>query len=184
MPDAPVSIGIAAVIVSLCSIVFNHRSQLYELARSLHQDLTTGAVQVARDHLGSIAHGNLSVDDDLDGAVAAYFRLLWCFERIEAGRRLMVWYRAGPGVRKYLDSLVRWHVQEWARNFGESKVHDNAVNKSGVRASLHVALSHGLQDDHSWRALDELVKALGGWAAAQRTASAVDEGPQSDRPHT
>lgn len=160
------SLGIACLsaLIAVSTATTNHRRQLFELARSLHQDLTTGAVQEARNRLGHVAHGSRDLnDDDLDEVLDAYFRLLWCFERINVGRNLMRKYSwLGRSPRVYLDQLVAWHVREWMGNFG------NGSDDNKVRARLDMLLrmrnglnpAKGLQDADSWSGFDELVKGL------------------------
>jgi hypothetical protein len=135
--------------------------QLFELARQLHQDLTTGAVQDARNRLGHVAHGSRALTKDhLESGLDAYFRLLWCFERINAGRNVMCRYRVlGRGPRRFLDELISWHVKEWATNFGDTSAEDGV----GIRSRLNRALasSGGLRDSDSWQGFKNLACELG-----------------------
>ncbi|MEU7552980.1 hypothetical protein AB0B01_11625 [Streptomyces sp. NPDC044571] len=87
-----------------------------ELARSLHADLTSGHVQAARDVLGTLVRYR-EQGSDLVAARSAYFTLLWCFERIWAGREVIVRDEGekSPSCR-FLDEMIHWHVRNWARD--------------------------------------------------------------------
>jgi len=70
----------------------------YELARTLHADLTTGATAQARDVLEHFRSGTryhepgpagLPPTASTQEVLEAYFALLWCFERILIGRRTL-----------------------------------------------------------------------------------------------
>lgn len=146
--------GIGAATVATVS----YRGQLFELARSLHQDLTTGSVQDARNTLGGVAHGGRVLEgEQLEEGLDAYFRLLWCFERINAGYQVMGRHRClGRQPRRFLADLITWHVQEWATNFR------GAGDDPGIRAELDRALNpRDLHDTDSWRSFQELANALG-----------------------
>lgn len=145
-----------AALGSATVAVVVYRGHLFELARGLHHDLTTGAVQDARNHLGHIAHSGRTVTDSESKTLDAYFRLLWCFERINGGREVMRRSRlVGKAPLRYLDSLITWHVVEWAANLGD--------NERGVRVRLNRSLRSrgGLQDEDSWRGFTDLVDQLG-----------------------
>ncbi|MCX5206910.1 hypothetical protein OG897_36605 [Streptomyces sp. NBC_00237] len=97
----------------------------FELARSLHTDLTSGSTAQARDvlehfrtHTGYRAHARSEVHTVLE----AYFALLWCFERILVGRRSLTgqqkWNDTAPAVA-FLDGLVAWHLVRWAERWLE-----------------------------------------------------------------
>ncbi|GIF23228.1 hypothetical protein BJ973_000416 [Actinoplanes tereljensis] len=88
---------------------------------------------------------------DFDRLMLDYFTLLWCFERIEAGRYLLAgrWRKSGP--QRYLDRLIRWHVLEW----------EQSLNK--VRRLLEARLDAPLDDRDSRQALARLHRVfLGG----------------------
>lgn len=128
------------------------QQHLFELARSLHEDLTTGAVQEARDTLGSVVHSGEPLDrETLPDCMDAYFRLLWSFERVWAGREVI--RKADPrGADRqtsplgFLDNLVGWHVTEWATNIGQSKEAGarEGVSAEKLRPRLHAATRAGL----------------------------------------
>ncbi len=98
----------------------------YELARTLHADLTTGATAQARDVLEHFRMGTryhepspagLPPAAETQTVLEAYFALLWCFERILIGRRSLSrqqdWNDTGPAVA-FLDGLLAWHLTGWA----------------------------------------------------------------------
>lgn len=148
------------------------RRQLFELARSLHQDLTTGDVQTARNILGTVRR-NKNARVALPEVVDAYFRLLWCFERINAGRDIMkpglgarLVFRVINGAerhtpRAYLDELIRWHIKEWHEAFSTQKSHSRGL-RNDIDGALRTAdpASNGLDDGESIKAFDALVLEL------------------------
>lgn len=106
---------------------FTHTA--YELARTLHTDLTTGDTARARDVLEHFRSGTRYHEPDPDGTPSsaetqavldAYFALLWCFERILVGRRSLTnqqeWNDTGPAVA-FLDDLLSWHLERWAERW-------------------------------------------------------------------
>ncbi|WP_033328665.1 hypothetical protein [Streptomyces yerevanensis] len=101
----------------------------YELARTLHTDLTTGATAQARDVLEHFRSGTRYHEPGPDGlppaagtqeVLEAYFALLWCFERILIGRRSLTKQQdsndTGPAVA-FLDDLLAWHLKHWAERW-------------------------------------------------------------------
>jgi hypothetical protein len=130
----------------------------FQLALSLHHDLTTGEVAKARDVLGAIQHA----DEDVKGvvsnadAVESYFTVLWCFERIYAGEqtlrsdsnRLQDTVQLTPALKFMYDS-IHWHVDEW-----------NYI-LDVIRQELESRLEGiSLDDQHSSPKLSKLVEAL------------------------
>ncbi|WP_406502369.1 hypothetical protein [Streptomyces sp. NBC_01602] len=106
---------------------FTHTA--YELARTLHTDLTTGTTAHARDVLEHFRSGTRYHQPGPDGlpptagtqeVLEAYFALLWCFERILIGRRTLSeqqnWNDTGPAVA-FLDNLLTWHLKRWAERW-------------------------------------------------------------------
>lgn len=103
-----------------------------ELARSLHFDLTSGEVALARESLGTLTRDLKAIAPECPAKrnawfVAArtdYFTLLWCFERIWAGRVTIMAdegrLHTGPAQR-HLDGLIGWHVRNWALDLPEIK---------------------------------------------------------------
>lgn len=118
-------LALAAVVVALVAFRSEHRRARFEGARALHHDLTTGEIAAARKTVGSLHYGDFgssSSPADWSQALTAYFTLLWCFERIEAGRMALARGVVRAGQRKdeavdYLDALVAWHVAEYACGF-------------------------------------------------------------------
>jgi hypothetical protein len=102
--------GIAAFVSVMVAVVVamsQRRRGNFELARALHAELTTGIVADARDRLttfrlrGYPAQPNRS---DLDRLLRDYFTLLWCFERIEAGRHVLTghWWNSTAVLRSWI----------------------------------------------------------------------------------
>ncbi|ALL79945.1 hypothetical protein AD006_32495 (plasmid) [Pseudonocardia sp. EC080610-09] len=165
------------------------QQHLFELARSLHEDLTTGAVQEARGTLGFVVHSGARLDrTTLPDCMDAYFRLLWSFERVWAGREVI--RKAGargadkqPSPLGFLDDLVGWHVTEWARNIGQRR---EAVAREGVtarelRPRLHAAARAGLDDADAFQAFEKLViSVLGTWPASIEAAEGATGGQPGD----
>ncbi|MGC4878374.1 hypothetical protein ACLQ26_19215 [Micromonospora sp. DT43] len=113
-----VAISLVALGVSLIVQREQRRYQDFELARSLHHDVSTGEVAQARHLLGTLVRSSEPIDGTAKReALQAYFTLLWCFERIYVGHQTM-----GPGrPQRFLAEAVRWHVLEWDREIGAAK---------------------------------------------------------------
>lgn len=106
------------------------RSDL-ELARSLHSELTVGIAD-ARDQLGSAVRSSESAFDQSDPELRhAYFRMLWCFERLWAGWQIM-----GDDGRVFLKGLAVWHVDQWVRDLpsqrGRLRISDDRDSRKGL----------------------------------------------------
>ncbi|MGW4758240.1 hypothetical protein [Streptomyces chartreusis] len=117
-------LALAAVVVALLAFRSEHQRARFEGARALHHDLTTGEVAAARKIVGSLHYGDFgstSSPADWSQSLTSYFTLLWCFERIEAGRtalaRGVIRGRRRDEAVEYLDALVAWHVAEYACGF-------------------------------------------------------------------
>jgi hypothetical protein len=86
-------LALAAVVVALVAFRSEHQRARFEGARALHHDLTTGEVAAARKVIASLHYGGFgssSAPMDWSDALTSYFTLLWCFERIEAGRTALL----------------------------------------------------------------------------------------------
>jgi hypothetical protein len=157
-------LALAAVVVALVAFRSEHQRARFEGARALHHDLTTGEVAAARKVIASLRYGGFgssSAPVDWSDALTSYFTLLWCFERIEAGRTALV----VRGVVRfsdprneavdYLDALVAWHVAEYAcgfaiarRKFAEASAQEvsNGNSTSGFSRLLLALQDRGLVD--------------------------------------
>ncbi|MFD9584885.1 hypothetical protein ACFWBM_09420 [Streptomyces sp. NPDC059980] len=121
-------LALAAVAVALLAFRSEHQRARFEGARSLHHDLTTGEVAAARKIMGSLHYGDFgstSSPADVSQALTSYFTVLWCFERIEAGRTALA-RGVIRGLRKdnavdYFDTLVAWHATEYACGFAVAR---------------------------------------------------------------
>jgi hypothetical protein len=147
---AVISTLIALLSAAVAVLVFlrQRRQSDFELARSLHQDLTSGEVARARDLLGTVHYAGSRTLADAGAAEAvraAYFTVLWCFERIHAGRLVLA---RSPAARAFLDELIRWHVAEWWRGLDY------------VKTAL-IAHFGELYDADSRKSLDHLAELLG-----------------------
>ncbi|MFI6758841.1 hypothetical protein ACIBF5_06805 [Micromonospora sp. NPDC050417] len=150
-----------ALTVSIAAFRGQRRREDFELARSLHEDLTSGEVAQARDRLGNLVRSKGSLDPDQKRqAMTAYFTLLWCFERIDIGRRTLA---TSPSKRAlhFLINSIRWHVEEWEKMLPE------------VRRRLADG-SKEPDDGDSTKALGQLVEAV-------RDVPAVDTSQASGR---
>lgn len=123
--DIWTAIATVAAVASAIGAWWVYRSQSragdFELARSLHQDLTSGEVARARDTLTRYRRGGEYSSD----VVHAYFTLIWCFERIWRGRESIVrraQNSASHPAVDFLDDCIDWHVLEWHRDFPEIRM--------------------------------------------------------------
>ncbi|MGJ5806343.1 hypothetical protein ACSCB1_45760 [Streptomyces europaeiscabiei] len=146
-------VSLLALGTALAAHLRQRRVEDFKLARDLHSDLTTGDVARAREDLGTLVYdGNRIPDDDLPSVRNSYFRLLWCFERIYAGRRTIAEGRLLFGNRplKFLDRLVGWQVQYWFENLDDA------------RRALEARLGVPVSDGKSRLALDALNRDISG----------------------
>lgn len=124
------------------------RQAHFELARSLHLDLTTGSVAEARNQLTVFRLGSGPYDATV---LSAYFTLLWCFERVLRGRQSMTrsrvpTLRRSPAVR-FLDEALAWHVEGWEQSL------------PAIRTLLRAYVPN-LDDAESYRSFEDLAAAL------------------------
>lgn len=179
MQAVATTISAATAVCALLVSIAVYKGQLFELARSLHQDLTTGSVEEARDQVGAVVHGSKVLNaDTLPNVRTAYFRILWCFERINAGRARIgnSWIVGSPAL-EFLDRMIFWHIQEWYENFEEKgfrKQLDQALQRNGMGA---------LKDADSYKAFYEVAtnpepksKVLSSRNSASPPATRVDAG--------
>ncbi|MGY0461538.1 hypothetical protein ACW14Y_14920 [Kitasatospora sp. cg17-2] len=123
----------------------------FELARTLHLDLTSGEVALARYTLVAFRRGQQPYGPEV---LAAYFTMLWCFERVLQGRRSMIRspldrVRRSSPVR-FLDEAIAMHVASWERNLPE------------IRRRLIEALAEAHGDELRDRGLSAKFEALAG----------------------
>jgi hypothetical protein len=162
-------LALAAVVVALVAFRSDHRRGRFESARALHHDLTTGEVAAARKTVGGLHYGEFgspSALADWSQALTSYFTLLWCFERIEAGRTALIRGVVPTGRHNdeavdYLDRLIAWHVAEYACGF--------AV----VRRKLAEATAEEVSDTASAAGFTRLLLALQGRGLVDRTYRAA-----------
>ncbi|MFD7283902.1 hypothetical protein ACFV80_44680 [Streptomyces sp. NPDC059862] len=115
-------------IVSLCTSIavfcWQRQHGDFDLARLLHADLTGGEVAKTRDVLGTLVHSPGSIRDDVLPEVrTAYFTLLWCFERLYAGRRaIQDGGTANCRPLRFLDRLTSSQLAYWAVNLPAYRV--------------------------------------------------------------
>jgi hypothetical protein len=146
----PTVISLCAFAVALTAYLRQRRREDFALARELHNDLVAGKVAQARDLLGTLLHDPEGIDDgDLPRLRDAYFTVLWCFERIYAGRSVIAdgWYWRNRPL-DFLDRLIGWHVAYWATNADVAKL------------LLQERLGNEVQDEHSRYGLKGLHAAL------------------------
>ncbi|GAA5022805.1 hypothetical protein GCM10023335_54990 [Streptomyces siamensis] len=121
---ASAALALAAVAIAVRTHQTEHRRSRFETARSLLQELNSGETVAVRHDMARLHYGHqhdmtpdLSDADQLRSHFASYYTMLWCFERIEAGRTSLVAGspgRSGDPVIEYLDSRLAWHVAEFA----------------------------------------------------------------------
>lgn len=114
-------------------------------------DLTTGEVVQARVNLiAYLRHPGESSEELVQGTLASYYVLLWCFERILTGRRVLSrsrkWNPSLPAVQ-FLDALVKWHVETWDE--------DLPAIRRRLSSDLE-ALGIPFLDLHSWSSFENL----------------------------
>jgi hypothetical protein len=117
------AVSVRAFAVALATYLRQRRQGDFALARELHNDLVTGDVAKARDLLGTVVHDPDRVEDgELPRVRDAYFTLLWCFERIYAGRVAIAdgWYWRNRPL-DFIDCLAGWHVDYWVTNLDVAK---------------------------------------------------------------
>lgn len=153
------AVSVTSLLVAVSAFRVQRRRANMELARALHVDLTTREVAKARDTLGTMVYDRaVMASGDMAsrkarfiGARTDYFTLLWCFERIWAGRETITAdERAGANgaACRYLDQAIRWHVLSWARDLPL------------VGHVLELELGSSLADEESWEAFGKLCDAL------------------------
>jgi hypothetical protein len=142
------AIAVVAALYAARQARIQHRREDFELARALHADLTTGLVAQARNLLGSVAFVKAGAGTDADEVRGAYFTLLWCFERIEGGRRALTHRRPPNPAVVFLDDMIRWHVEFWTEGFED------------VRRWIAEQPGGPVRDDSSRTAFDRLSAAF------------------------
>lgn len=140
-------VALIALAVSVAAFFVQRKYGDFELARTLHADLTTGDVARAREDLGTLVHDPQRINEgDLLRVRASYFTLLWCFERIYAGRCTIA-SRSRHARRRplrFLDSMIRWQLEYWAGNLPQ------------VRTELERRLGSPLSDSRSLEGFEAL----------------------------
>lgn len=157
-----------------------HGQQLYELARSVHADLTTGEVAAARDRLGALARnrqrlwheggppqavlwGNIQIALAGRGEDAAvrigqarqdWFTLLWCFQRVHAAHTLLA---QAPSEATDEDQNPLAFLEDLVRRQVQFLNASEAVH---ARAALEELLAAPVDDHDSALAFRELAKRL------------------------
>ncbi len=169
-----VSAMAAVLALAVAAIVYSGQRRLahMEVARCLHHDLTSGEVADAREVLGTLRYGDAEARAKLDPGetLTAYFTLLWCFERIRAGRvslmdRLVGWGR--PAAVRYLDDLLHWHLVEWSVALPIAREH--------LTDLLGVPIDDSQSASAFWRLLAE-------HGAGNLDTNAAPEASNADRP--
>ncbi|MGW6648871.1 hypothetical protein AMK23_19595 [Streptomyces sp. CB02130] len=132
-----------------------------EIARALHIDLTSGVVADARRPLGELAFalrsGRESEEARDPGQVLRqcgieaeelrhhYFALLWCFERVWHGYRVISSDRlVGLGVGNEFAGMLGWPVRNWSADLPAIKqALETEVGKIHDRDSARALASLG-----------------------------------------
>jgi hypothetical protein len=146
---ATLMISIVSLCTSMAVFYWQRRHGDFDLARVLHADLTSGEVAKARDLLGTLLHAPDTVADDvLPDIRTAYFTVLWCLERLYAGRRTIK--DGGAASRrplKFLDRLISGPLAYWSDNL--PRVREVVEQRLGP-----------IEDDQSVQAFEELKLAV------------------------
>lgn len=146
--------AVVAILVAGAVYLGQSRRTDLESARQLHLDLTSGEVAKARQLFGTLRYGSEleKVAIRTDEALTAYFTILWCFERIAAGRRAILASqfsnRSGRALR-FLDETTIWHLIEWRDGLPI------------VKSALAGRLESSIDDTQSRAGLDDLLQARG-----------------------
>lgn len=151
-------VALIALVVSVAAFFVQRTYGDLELARALHADLTTGEVARAREDLGTLVLDPRRISDgDLPRVRTSYFTLLWCFERINAGRSTIAAHgRHGRRPLRFLASLIRWPVEYWSEHLTQA------------REELERRLGGTLDDTQSHQAFEDLKRAVLGIQARPR----------------
>ncbi|MFJ7949533.1 hypothetical protein ACIQ6K_38995 [Streptomyces sp. NPDC096354] len=124
MPTASILIPVASAAAALAAVAtafYTARGSsvraAFDLARNLYNDLTSKDTAASRSALEFFRRAESRTEQQAREVMDHYFALLWQFEKVYAGRTSLVGQRrlngSGPAVA-YLDSMIRWHVTEWA----------------------------------------------------------------------
>jgi hypothetical protein len=167
MQDALATVSATVAVIAVAIAWYTHAQQRRQshlaLAIALHHDLTSGEVAAARDLLGRLIYNAETVKDvATEDLMAAYFTVLWCFERVSAGersmrehnRRLADRSRTTPPLR-FLYDCIHWHVHEAHRYRNQvrsaltqrlGKAPDDALSISAVAHLVDVLNTAGYAD--------------------------------------
>ena len=128
---ASATLALAAIAIAVRTHQTEHRRSRFETARSLLQELNSGETVAVRHNIAPLHYGHqhgiipdLSDENQVRLYFAAYYTMLWCFERVEAGRTSLIAGRLGRGhdpVIEYLDKRLAWHVAEFACAFPKAR---------------------------------------------------------------
>lgn len=139
---ASVVLALAAIAIAVRAHQTEHRRSRFETARSLLQELNSGETVAVRHNMARLHYGHqheqtpdLSDPSEVRLHFGAYYTMLWCFERIEAGRTSLVAGRRRYGrdpVIQYLDSRLAWHVAEFACAFSTARARLAATATDGT----------------------------------------------------
>ncbi|MET7367649.1 hypothetical protein ABZS61_17685 [Streptomyces sp. NPDC005566] len=152
----------------------------FDLARTLYNDLTSGDTAASRGSLEFYRRGRSN--EDPDEVMDHYFKLLWQFEQINAGRQSLKRQRllngTGPAAR-FLDEMIDWHVREWGNRWID------------IRSQLESARDEEIHDEHSLDTFCQLLASVapGHWqlsrlkevVAQQRAARELREREERER---
>ncbi|MGW3210116.1 hypothetical protein [Streptomyces sp. NPDC001135] len=122
---APVGSCVAACAAVVVTVLVWRRSRLnarLEVVRGLHAELISASASRDRHVLGSLHWQNREINPDgteRGEVMRAYFAMLWRFEQLHAGRKVLL--KEGNGRRdvalRMLDEQVYTHVAEYVCTF-------------------------------------------------------------------
>ncbi|RPF46483.1 hypothetical protein EDD96_3061 [Streptomyces sp. Ag109_G2-6] len=124
---APVGSFIVAIVALYISVRLNRRQRQItrlEIARNLHGELISDSAIKDRHTLGTIHWQNRSISSkggERGDVMCAYFAMLWRFERLHAGRKVLLEENGNAHdiALTILDNQIRTHVQEYVCTFHE-----------------------------------------------------------------
>ncbi|MFE9572853.1 hypothetical protein ACFYMW_30670 [Streptomyces sp. NPDC006692] len=146
------SIAVVGACIALYAARGNSARAGFDLARALYDSLTSEDTARSRSNLEFYRRsGDCGDGGKAKEAMDHYFRLLWRFEQVHAGRQSLMRQRringTGPAVR-FLDDMIGWHVREWANRWLD------------IRSQIEAARGERVDDEHSLDTFCQLLAAI------------------------
>ncbi|MFF2009275.1 hypothetical protein ACFVWY_09400 [Streptomyces sp. NPDC058195] len=133
-PAGSCIVAFAALMVTLRAWRRSRLTARLEVVRGLHAELVTDAAARDRHTLGSLHWQNRDINPDgaeRGDVMCAYFAMLWRFEQLHAGRRVLLEEVNSKRdvALKMLDEQVYTHVAEYVCTFSTIKEKLTASNR-------------------------------------------------------